>query len=320
METNLNLESIDVSCIIINYNTTSFTIDCVKSILNTEQSSLNYEIIIVDNASSLEEYKLLKKEVASIDNDKIKLFRSKKNTGFGGGNMLGVQMASPCQYYAFINNDTLHLSKNTLQELKAFMDENPSIGICSPQMLDQNKKFRVTIDHFSSLGREILRRPILEALFPKRYLNRKIFYDKPTRVDYVQGSYMFTRAEEFNAIGGFDDNMFLYYEESDISLRLLKQHNASTFLYPNLSYIHYKNASTKKGVHIKIEQKISLLYYTRKHHGYWQHKILLLYYILRYFFTSLVKPKYWRLFLTLLQGAPLTKSLKQTQKIINLQQ
>ena len=86
----------------------------------------------------------------------------------------------------------------------------------------------------------------------------------PTKVHYVQGSFMFIGSADFNEIGGFDTNLFLYYEESDISLRLLKLKNKYTYLVPSLEYIHYKSASTKKNIDIKIEQKISLLYHTKK--------------------------------------------------------
>lgn len=318
METNFNIKPVDVSCIIINYNTAKYTLACVKSIITLEHHLSNYEIIVVDNASAEDDYLWLLKEFKKLNLPQLKLFRSKKNVGFGAGNMLGVQISSPCNYYAFINNDTLHVSENSLQRLMNFMDQNETIGIVSPQMLDQDKNFRVTIDHFSSLGREILRRPLLEKLFPKTYLNRKVRYQKPTKVHYVQGSYMFIRADAFNQIGGFDDNLFLYYEESDVSRRLLKQLNLSTYLFPDLEYIHYKSASTKKNILIKIEQKISLLYYIRKHYGFIQYKLLLGYYIIRYFFSSILKPKYWKLFFVLLRGAPTSLSLKQNQTISNL--
>ena len=75
---------------------------------------------------------------------------------------------------------------------------------------------------FHLYNEEILRRPFLETFFPKIYLNRKIRYKTPTKVHYVQGSFMFIGSADFNEIGGFDTNLFLYYEESDISLRLLK--------------------------------------------------------------------------------------------------
>ena len=127
---------------------------------------------------------------------------------------------------------------------------------------------------------------------------------------------MFVDANYFNLIGGFDTNLFLYYEESDVSLRLLREHNKSTYLVPSLEYIHFKGASTsKKNILIKIEQKISLLYYIRKHFGWLHYKVLLVHYCFRYFFSSIVKPRYWKLFFVLLKGAPLSLSLKQKQEI-----
>jgi len=309
---------IDVSCILVNYNTANYSISCIKSIIENTSELLNYEIVIVDNASKIDDYKVLQSFIISLDNNKIHLVRSKQNTGFGAGNMLGVQIASACKYYAFINNDTLQTSDDCLFHLMKFMEKTPDAGVCSPQMLDEEKNFRVTIDHFSTIQREILRRPLLEKLFPKKYLNRKIRYAEPTKVDYVQGSFMFTDAKYFNLIGGFDTNLFLYYEESDISRRLLKVYDKKTYLIPDLDYIHYKGASTsKKNILIKIEQKISLLYYIRKHFGWLHYKTLLIHYCFRYFFSSIIKPKYWKLFFVLLKGAPLSSSLKQKQKITN---
>ena len=306
---------IDVSCIIINYNTTQYTVDCVKSIINTTSKNLLYEIIVIDNASEPDHYKTLELELSKLDSKIILLVRSKQNVGFGAGNMLGVQYGSPCKYYAFINNDTLQVSNDCLIHLKEFMEHHPNAGVCSPQMLDEHKQFRVTIDHFSSIQREILRRPLLEFLFPKTYLNRKKIYDQPTKVHYVQGSFMFINAKDFNEIGGFDTNLFLYYEESDVCRKLLKQKKKYTYLIPELEYIHYKSARIKKNIAIKIEQKLSLLYYIQKHFGWLHYKLLLTYYLIRYFFTSIFKPLYWKLFFVFLKGAPLHKSLKHKQKI-----
>lgn len=306
---------IDVSCIIINFNTSKFTIACVNSIVESHTQNLSYEIIIVDNASKLEDHTLLKDAVRLMDNRNITLIRSKKNIGFGGGNMLGVQHSSPCTYYAFINNDTLQTGENCLLNLKRFMDQNKKIAVCSPQMLDEHGNFRATLDHFSSLQRELFKRAFLEFFFPKSYLNRKKYYNEPTKVDYVQGSFLFVDADAFHDIGGFDTNIFLYYEESDLCRRLLKQKNKLTYLLPEVTYIHYKGASTKKNILVKTELKLSLLYYIRKHYGYWAYKILLTHLTIRYFFSSMVKPKYFYLFKVLLRGAHLSESLKQKQQI-----
>jgi GT2 family glycosyltransferase len=308
---------LDVSCILINYNTSRYSLDCINSIIENTKDSLAYEIVVVDNTSKMEDYTLLKEGIARLNNDKVKLVRSKVNTGFGGGNMMGVQFSSPCKYYAFVNNDTLFESTTLLLNLSHFMENNPDAGVCSPQMVDEHKNFRRTLDHFASAWREIFKRGTLEFINPKRFPKRKKEYQEPIKVDYVQGAFMFINAEDFNSIGGFDTNLFLYYEESDVCRRILKDRDKNTYLVPSLKYIHYTGASTSNSIAVKIEQKISLFYYIRKHFSWFHYKIVQCYFSIRYFFSSWVNPKYWKLFILMIQGMPLSKSIRQHQTIQN---
>ncbi len=305
----------DVTCILINYNTSKYTLACIKSILENTKPPIKFEIIIVDNASERGDYEKLANEISTMGQEKIKLVRSKINTGFGGGNMMGVQNSENCKYYAFINNDTLLKSADIFKNLIAFMDANPDAGVCSPQMLYENGNFRKTLDHFSSPFREIFKRGTLEFLWPKRYPNRKKTYSIPIKVDYIQGAFMFVKASCFEKAGGFDTNLFLYYEEADLCRRLLKEQNKQTFLIPSLQYIHFESMSSSKNLKTKVEQKISLFYYIRKHFGWLAYKILQLYFSVHYFFSSIIKPKYWPLFILIVTGMPLSKSLKQKQQL-----
>ncbi len=303
----------DISIIIINYNTDQYTIDCIKSIVKYTNTSLNCQYIIVDNASTFKSFINLKTYVDSISqNISIEIIRSNINTGFGSGNMLGVLKANS-KYIAFINNDVI-LENDCLSILKEFLDKNKEVGVCGPQAYTEDRKLLPTIDHFASLGREIFGRKALELLNSKKYPKRKKEYQNPKQGQFIAGSFMFFRAEDFNKIGGFDTNIFLYYEETDICKRLLKI-NKSVFLVPNAKFIHFHGASTKKSVAIKIELKISLLYVIKKHYGIIPFYILLTYLQIRYFFSSIIKPKYWALFYVLLLQAPLTKSLKHKQNI-----
>ncbi|WP_219359833.1 glycosyltransferase family 2 protein [Croceibacter atlanticus] len=304
---------VDISIIIINYNSEDYTVNCIKSLFEHTSTTLKCQYIIVDNGSTKKSYLHVKNYIDSIAKEHpVTLVRSNINTGFGGGNMLGVQHAKG-QYLAFVNNDTV-LESDCLVVLKKFMDTRPDVGVCGPQAFTDDKKILPTIDHFASPVREIFGRSFLETIQPKKYPKRKRLYSTPQQGQFIAGSFMFFRASDFNTIGGFDTNIFLYYEETDTCRRLAKL-NKSAYLVPEASFIHYHGASTEKSVAIKTELKISLLYVVRKHQGLIPFYILLTFLQVRYFISSLVKPKYWSLFYTLFLQAPLTRSLKHKQQI-----
>lgn len=303
----------EIAIIIINYNSSEYTQKCVISILNQLSQTLPHQIIIIDNASEKEDFENLYSFVDSLSNDFIQLHRSRLNTGFGGGNMHGVQFAKS-KYYLFLNNDTL-LFDDSIQQCYDFMEEHLEAALCGPQIYNEKKEKVVSFDHFTSFAREVFGRKMPEILFSKP--NRRKEYVKPIPVDYVNGSFMFFRAKDFDSLGGFDTNIFLYFEESDICYRLNKK-GKKTYFIPNASYIHHQGVSinkTKMPIPIKIELKTSMFYVIRKNYGYLHYLLLRLVFIIRYGLTCLVKPKYFPLFHRILIGLPLGKSLKQKQEI-----
>lgn len=302
----------EIAAILINYNSSTLTQECIESILKNTDSTINFQIIVVDNCSEKDDFLKLKQYCDQNTFQHLQLVRSKINTGFGAGNMLGIHYAS-AKHIAFINNDTVFLNDCLSVLMKALKNDN-SIGMVGGQSFKEDGKIMQAFDHFSSVTKEFFGRDFLEKINPKKYPKRKATYLTPTKVNYVQGSFMMVRNEDFNSIGGFDTNIFLYYEETDLCKRLEKI-NKSCFLIPEARYIHYHGASTPSSINIKIELKISLLYVIRKHSGYLGYKLLLSHLQFQYFFKSFFKPKYWKLFRVLLVGAPLSKSLKTIQKI-----
>jgi GT2 family glycosyltransferase len=302
----------DIAAIIINYNSSKLTQECVDSIIEKTPSSLSFQIIIVDNCSEKEDFLSLKLFCDSQPFKNLQLVRSKINTGFGGGNMTGFHFAN-AKYVAFVNNDTLFLN-DCFSILKAAIEKDNSIAVVGGQSYTETGKQMVAFDHFASISKELFGRDFLEKINPTKYPKRKSEYTNPIQVNYVQGSFMLIRTSDFNEVGGFDTNIFLYYEETDLCMRLEKN-GKSCYLIPDAHYVHYHGASTPQNVTIKTELKISLLYIIRKHYGYFSYWFLLNYLRINYSFSCIFKPKYWYLLKVLLAGAPLSKSLKTKQII-----
>jgi len=307
----------DIAVILINYNSSEHSINCIRSIIEKTSTNLNYQIIITDNCSEKEDYLKLKSFCNELNFPNLELHRSIINTGFGGGNMHGIKYAN-ANYLALINNDTL-FKNDCLSILKSALEENPKIGIAGAQAYKSNGDFMISLDHFASPAREILGRSFLESINSKKYPKRKKKYSNPIQVNFVPGSFMFVRASDFYDAGGFDTIIFLYYEETDLCIRLANQ-SKFAYLIPEAEFIHYHGASTEqRSLTIKKELKISLLYIIRKHYGFFGHKIVLLFLTTKYFFSSVFKPKNWSLFFLILSGAPVSKSLKTKQKIVELE-
>ncbi len=303
----------NLSIVTINYNSSLQTIALLESIIKYT-SNLKYEIIVVDNNSRAEEFDVLSKNIQKQDN--IKLVRSKINLGFGAGNMFGFQHASKSDYLAFINNDVL-LQEDTMQILFDYISSNQIIGVCGASVIHANKKDDIKpFSHFYDLWLNVFGINLSEKIFNKPRKNQ--IYTNPIKVDFVMGSLLFFRATDFAEIGGFDPNIFLYYEEMDICHRLQKI-NKETYFVPNTTYIHdsgYSAARNTIGIDRLKEQQLSYHHVFRKAYGTKKYTLLYFIVLIKHSFKSILNPKiYVPLLLLHLQFNSMHNSLKYKQKI-----
>ena len=129
------MKPIDVSVIMVNYNSTNLLIDAVHSIFE-QTRDVSFEIIVVDNASPDNGSGKIENEFR----DSICIIKSEKNLGFGGANNLGIKRAKG-QYLFFLNPDTLLLN-NAIAKFKEYIEsqENRKIGAVGGILLDREKK------------------------------------------------------------------------------------------------------------------------------------------------------------------------------------
>lgn len=296
----------DISVVIINYNTAKYTLECIQSVIDYTSAHLTVDIIVVDNNSEIGDYQHLKNNFPNQDN--VSLHRSVINTGFGGGNMFGAQFAKS-KYILFLNNDAM-LKNDCLGILHDYMEQHQKVGVCTAQNYDEHDKHVISFDHDKGIRKLIFGRSFLEKNFSKNHPKRKKEYTEPVTVNFVNGAFMFFRSDVFAKVGGFDTNIFLYFEEMDICFRL-RQEGYTSVLVPEAKILHYQGVSTGTSKVISKEGFLSHIYVIKKNYSYAKYAFIRAYYCL----TFLIKPKKWFLLPVILKGAHLSQSLKQKQQI-----
>ncbi|TAL68010.1 MAG: glycosyltransferase family 2 protein [Bacteroidetes bacterium] len=300
----------DISLIILNYNSSDYTLSCIKSIFDTSSND-NYEIIIVDNNSRLDEFE----KISSLDyNNNVKIVRSRINLGFSGGNMYGFQFANKnSRYILFLNNDCLFIN-DVITILYNFMEGNRDACMCTAQMFSPEMEFRPSFTYLPKLSVKIFGHLAVRFFSPSKYPLRRKEYDTPVDVPVITGSAMFVRVKHFIEIGGFDTNYFLYSEEEDLGMRFsLKGYKI--YLVPSAKFVHINGGSTDYNINVLKEFYISLFYFYRKFYGFPRLFLLKVYFAiknLRKFYKSW---DFFKIGIFVIKGAPMKDSLRFKQKI-----
>ena len=233
-----------VSIIVVNYNTKDITENCIASII-TQTKDVEYEIILVDNASTDGSKEYFEKR------NGIHYIYSNENLGFGRANNLGAKSASG-EFLFLLNSDTL-LIENSIQKIYDFYSKNEKelkIGALGCLLVDENLVVNGYGDRFPSCKEEISnylsRVPLLNFFYKKNAKNKTDYLSNEYfEIDYVIGADIFIRKEKFTEIKGFDEDFFMYYEESDLQKRIKSILNLKNYVYTKTRIIHLEDASGK---------------------------------------------------------------------------
>lgn len=304
----------DIAVILINYNTSEYTIQCVKSIISHTKKNLKYAIIIIDN-NSLEADYLRLNELIKID--QVSIFKRPVNEGYATANMAGVKMVD-AEYYFFLNNDTI-LKNDVLSILYRFMEKNYRVGISSGQMYGADGSLGINFNYFPDLKLKFLGSGFLRIFSSEKYPKKGIRYGHPVQVPLLNGSSLFVRGKTFKDIGGFDSSFFLYCEEEDLALRM-KNKGYSCFLVPEAEYIHFEGKSSLKDNGINYimlrEFYISQYYLYQKHYGKIASIIWRITQFIRSFRKFYIHPDYVKLAFFILRKPRMKYSLRHLQSLL----
>ena len=236
----------DVSIIIVNYNSSEMVVDCINSIYK-HTSGVTYEVIVVDNASEEGSLQVLKDNFG----DGIKLIESEVNLGFGKANNLGAEKAEG-EYLFLLNPDTLLLN-NAVKILCDYLEKNPEVGVAGGNLyspdLAPTPSFCRTFDSIenekknSSWQKLIMSRVKTKLkIGSNKAMSEFNYKDIPEKVAYIFGADMMLKKSVFHKVGGFDRDFFMYGEEEELTYRIT-QLSLNVMAVPEAKIIHLEGAT-----------------------------------------------------------------------------
>lgn len=240
----------DISIVIVNYNTKILIKQCLQSVLK-KTKDINYEIIVVDNASYDGLQAMLKKEFPQ-----VKLIESSENLGFGKANNLGAKYASG-KYLLLLNPDTILLN-NAVKILFDFMEKNPNCGICGGNLYDENNNPVHSFGRLLGIGKE------LRAFFSLPATIEFNTTEKAQKVGYITGADLMINRRLFNNIGYFDEEFFMYYEDVELTYRV-KREGFDVYSIPQSKIMHLEGKSSNNKQKKQWDLTSKKLYYQKTH-------------------------------------------------------
>ncbi len=233
----------DVSIIIVNYNTPDLTLRCIESIYEHTLSN-QFEVILIDNAS---QSTFVTAPLRNYPN--FTFIQNNVNYGFGYANNQGIKIAKG-EFVFLLNSDT-ELCSDAIIDFLTFMrnPNNNQVAVSGAELFTGSKIPTPSFGNFPSILGSIaaLGLRYLIPNFYKRHLAVGVVnYDhKIKRVDLVSGADMFIRKKVLDEVGIFDEDFFLYFEETELSYRISKAGYYSVIL-PFIKIKHLEGSSSSE--------------------------------------------------------------------------
>jgi GT2 family glycosyltransferase len=225
----------DADVIYVNFNSTHWLVHSIETLLAGNQGK-NLNIIVVDN-SSVDNFHWIK-----IHFPEIKLIHNRVNVGFG---VAVNQALAHChsKYIILLNPDSM-VTAGFFETCAQFLEQNDHIGILGPMILEDDGSIQGSARAFPTPLTSLFgRNSPLTKIFPNNSITRSNILtmrkdlESPMEVDWVSGACMVIRREVMEAVGGFDERFFLYWEDTDLCRRI-SDAGWKVVYFPGASVIH----------------------------------------------------------------------------------
>ncbi|RUS95242.1 glycosyl transferase family 2 [Dulcicalothrix desertica PCC 7102] len=233
-----------------------------KVISSIFETPFKIHMTVVDN-SPTSQLSTLFSGVKNIDY----LYNDSNNYGFGKAHNIAINHFN-ARYHLVVNPD-VYFNANVIPELIKYLESNQDIGLISPIIYYPNGEIQYLCKRYPSIFLLFARRFIpkkLQILFQKHldwYEMRDIGYGNVMDVPYLSGCFMLFRRKYLDEIGYFDENIFMYLEDADITLRMSRKYR--TVFYPHVHIFHHWGKGSYKSFKLMMINIQSAIYFFNKH-------------------------------------------------------
>lgn len=232
----------DLSVIIVNWNTKDLLQACLNSIFKFTKN-INFEVIVVDNNSSDESQQMVKTKFPQ-----VKLIPNKLNLGFAKANNQGIKITEG-KYCLLLNSDT-YLIENSLKKLAVEAENIKNLGAIGPLLLNEDKSIQQSVGFFPHLPQVFFWMTFIDdlpfgTLLRPYHVDHDSFYKNQQEVDWITGAAFLVPREIIKKVGYLDENIFMYGEDVEWCYRI-KKAGFKVIFTPKSKIVHIGRGSRMK--------------------------------------------------------------------------
>ena len=282
---------IDVSVIIVTWNSENEIIPCIDSVINNSRD-LSVELIIIDNNSTDKTFELINKTNFS----NLHTYKNRENLGFTKAVNQGIKY-SKAENILLLNPDTV-ISKGSLDHLNKFLKKSNDYGGCAPLMLNRDGTIQYSVRNFPTYWSMFCEFSLLSYIFPKsslfgRWKMKYFNYLKDMEVQQPMASAFLIKKSVLDEVNKMDEQFIMFFNDVDLCKKILDMGHKIRFL-TDAKIIHKHGASIYKDrvKMIKIWSKDCVKYFEKHHYN----ALLLLWLKISLKISELLRILYFKLF------------------------
>lgn len=259
------MSQIDVSIIVLSYNTRELLRKCIKSIYDTTKR-ISFEVICIDDNSFDNSADMIEKEFPQVT-----LIRNKTNLVYSKSNNIGMRI-SKGRYVVLLNSDVLIL-KDVFDEMVQFMDTRPEAGVASCKLINPDGSIQYCVRRLPNLTTAFFQSIGWHNLFPNskitnKYYQKQLDYDTVFKADSIGTTCFMIRRELLNTVGYLDEQFPLFFTDLDYNKRI-RDMGYDIYYIPHIKIIHYGGQSINQQTYKQlIEQHKGIYRFYKKHYSH----------------------------------------------------